>query len=111
MTLLAIAAIWLALFCWTGDRRLLFPFTIACAAEAGLMLRARLRWPMLTGGVVVMAVFTAIRVFQRASFDVLLVELAVAAAILTFTAAIARRTTPFVPVAFASLLAYIGLAL
>jgi hypothetical protein len=101
----AISLLWLALYFASGDPRLFFPFSIQFALQCG--------WPR---GAMVVAAFLAIRIAQGATFKVLLVELAVAAAVLAICAGGYARSsrTPRARLgwaAFGSFLAYLGLAL
>ena len=73
---------WLALFCWMGDRRLFFPYSMQYAVQLMCLLRGRVQWPSLTGAGVVVGVFTLIRIAQSASVQVLAVELVIAALVL-----------------------------
>lgn len=115
LALLAPGLLWLALFQFTGNRELFFPYAmhlaavVACRVGGGPGRR-------LAGGGVVIAAFLAIRVAQQATPLVLAVELAVAAAILAATVVVRSRLLPHLGVeaaivATAGLAAYAGLAL
>jgi hypothetical protein len=60
--------IWLTLYCWTGDRRLFFPYAMQFAAQAAYLTRGRLAAGTIIGA------FLLIRVWQAASFGVLAFE-------------------------------------
>ncbi len=107
---------WLALYSWTGDRRLFFPYSMQFAVQMGYLLRGRVNHPAIVGGGVLVAVFAAIRTAQLASVGVLIVELVVAAAILVITVHTGGRGSRAASVrviagALGSLLAFGGLAL
>ena len=96
------ALFWIAMFHWTGDRRLFFPF----AVHMGQASRP----------VLILAVFFAIRVQQAATLQVLAVEFLVTVAVLWAGRAIYRQGPPGLPMrtlaaAVASILALIGLLL
>ena len=73
---------WLALFHWTGDRRLFFPYSMQFAVQAACLVRGRVSMPAVIGGGGIVLVFTVIRIIQSATLHVLTVELIVAAAVL-----------------------------
>jgi len=109
--------LWLAFFHTTGNRELFFPYTMYLAS--GVALRGAERSPSLgiLGGGAVVTAFMVIRILQNATSRVLLVELMIAAAILSLplvvrswsrTHAIVRDA---VIAAVSSLLAYASLAL
>ncbi len=82
----AVSLIWIALFELTGDRRLFFPFSMQYAVQAACLLRGRVACPWIAGGGALVALFTAIRIWQQATFRVLAVELLIAAAVLGIAA-------------------------
>jgi hypothetical protein len=103
--------VWLALFQLTGDRRLFFPFTIQFALHTAFP-----RPPKLAGCAGTVAVFLMVRVLQGATFQVLLVETAVAVAVVAVSlAAYAKTSGGWVSrlawAGFGSFLASLGLAL
>lgn len=96
------ACLWLALFVWTGDRRLFFPFAMHLAQASSPVLLA--------------AAFFAIRIQQSATLHVLTVEFLVAAAVLSVGYAIQSRGPQGLPArtlaaAIVAILALIGLLL
>lgn len=93
---------WLALFHWTGDRRLFFPFSMQVAATLAV------QWHPAAGGVVV-AGFAAIRLWQGASTHVLEVEMVVAVVVLGVALAFNRPLGNWGATAAAALLALAGL--
>jgi len=96
---------WLALFHWSGDRRLYFPFAMQFAVQAPYLQESRwASWALV-------AIFLIIRVFQAATAGVLALELVVAIAILIFMHALRERIHSRVLAgAIGSLLAFGGLA-
>lgn len=114
---LAPALVWLGLFRFTGNRELFFPYAMFLASHLALMLAtAWNRTIGLAGGGLIVAAFMTIRGVERATGNVLAVELAVAVGILmlVFATRSMTRTSPtgdtLISVA-ASLLAYASLAL
>ena len=102
--------LWLAIFFWTEDRRMFFPYTMHLAVMAGYLLEGRVRRAMVWGPAAVVAVFTAVRVTQGATLEVLAVELVVAAA--AVPAAVWAGRWGRMPAAMVgSLVALLGLAL
>jgi hypothetical protein len=119
LAILAPSLLWLVLARLTGNRELFFPYTIYLAAFVATELSAKRWWLGVAGAAGVIAAFMAIRTMQNAGTRVLLVELAIAAAILLAIFAaihLSRRTAgrrfqiDAAIVAAASLLAYAGLA-
>lgn len=114
------AFVWLALAAVTGNRELFFPYCMHLAGQVASRPNGAGRFPRAVAGVAVVATFLAIRVAQRATPRVLLVEAAAAAAILVAvevaTRAIervrpgSRAAAPAIALG-ASLLAYAALAL
>lgn len=100
---------WLALFHWTGDRRLFFPFSMQVAASAACRWRVQGKWTAVAAGAVVTAVFTAVRLLQSASAHVLGVELVVAAAVLSIGLVLLPFTGKWAASTAAALLALAGL--
>lgn len=70
--------IWLALFCWSGDRRLFFPYAMQFAAQAAYLTRGR----FAPGGII--GAFLLIRVWQAATIGVLAFEFVTAVVIAAF---------------------------
>ena len=114
---------WLALYYWTTDRRLFFPYSMQYAVQmAGLTggPPATRAFGSVIGGGSVMLVFVLIRVAQSATAGVLLVELLVASAVLAISATVqdqsGRAISPSdtmaraLVAALSSLAAYAGLA-
>ena len=64
--------IWLALYWWTGDRRLFFPYAMQFAAQGAYLTRGR-----MASGTIISA-FLLIRIGQGAAFGVLAFELVTA---------------------------------
>lgn len=100
---------WVALFHWTGDRRLFFPFSMQVAASAACRWRVNGTWTAAAAGAVVTAVFAGIRLLQSASAHVLGVELIVAAAVLSIGLALLPYTGKWAASTAAALLALAGL--
>jgi hypothetical protein len=100
---------WVALFHWTGDRRLFFPFSMQVAAYAACRCRVNGKWTAVAAGAVVTAVFAGIRLVQSASAHVLAVELIVAAAVLSIGMALLPYTGKWAASTAAALLALAGL--
>ena len=72
--------LFLAIFAWTRDRRLFFPYSMQYAAQLACLWRGRFRHSAVTGGVAIITVFIAIRIVQDATPAVLAVEIVVAIA-------------------------------
>ncbi|MGJ5820023.1 hypothetical protein [Paludibaculum fermentans] len=102
---------WLALFHWTGDRRLFFPFSMQVAASAACLWRINGKWPAVAVGALVTGVFTGIRILQFAGAHVLGVELLVAAAVLCIGLALLPHIGKWGASTTAALLALAGLLL
>jgi hypothetical protein len=105
---------WLALFHWTGDRRMFFPYSMQFAVQLACLLRGRVQWAAWKGGGVVIGVFTLIRIAQSASVQVLVVEIIVAAGVLwlAMKAYEPARSGPVIRAtvaALGSVLAFVGL--
>jgi hypothetical protein len=106
-----VGMLWLGLFLFTGDRRLFFPFTIQFALQAAFQRR-----PAFLGCAGIVGVFLMIRMVQGATLEVLLVELAVAAAVVGVSMSAYMRTSGgwisrLGWAGFGSFLAFLGLAL
>ena len=69
------ALFWLAVFHFSGDRRMFFPFSILFAASFAL----RANWAAAMG---IMVLFLVARILQDATFKVLAVEVLVAVVVL-----------------------------
>jgi hypothetical protein len=116
LLLAALSLAWLGAATATGNRELFFPYAMHLAAVALCRLGGRGVGRGLAAGVIVAAVFLAIRVAQQATPRVLAVEGAVAVAILA-GAALARGRWPqggavdAAIVAASAVLAWAGLAL
>lgn len=91
---------WLGVYAITGDRRLYFPYTMQYAVQAGPL-----------GGVAAAAVFFAIRIWQGAATEVLIVEAVVAVAVLALAYAARKRISLPVSALLASLLAFASLGI
>ncbi len=103
---------WLVLFRITGDSRLFFPYSMQYAVQVACLLKGRVKWPVLSGGGSVVAVFALIRVWQQATLPVLAVELMVAAIVLGAAAVAYGRVKSRVgAAALGSVLAFAGLFL
>ncbi len=118
---LAPGLLWLALFLWTGDRRLYFCYTMLYAVQLARLRRMQFRqvrgWGRAAGaGFAVIAAFLGIRIWQDATAAVLIVELLVAAGVLEL-GIVWRGGQPETPAQramvslAASLAAFAGLAL
>jgi hypothetical protein len=102
--------LWLAMFAWTEDRRMFFPFAMHLAVMMGWLLKGRARRAMVWGPALVVGAFTAIRVAQAATAEVLAVELAVAVAAIA-AAVWAGRWGRLAAAMVGSLVAFAGLVL
>ncbi len=111
VSVLAVSLLWLALYRFTADRRLFFPYTMQLAVQLGFLLRGRVAHPAIIGGGGLMAVFVLIRVVQAATAAVLFVEVLVCVAILLLSLRTRNADFRTVASAVASLLAYVSLAL
>lgn len=108
LALALLAAIWLAAFVATGDRRFFFPFTMVLSL-----------WPLALGAApwtpaLLVGLFSAIRLWQQAPLVVLGIELIVAAAAVGvpawwLLAAPHAWRRKFLALALGAALAYIGL--
>ena len=102
--------LWLAMFVWTEDRRLFFPFTMHLAVMTGWLLAGRVRRAMVWGPSLVVGVFVGIRVVQAATVEVLAVEVVVAVAAVV-AAALVGQWGRLAAAMVGSLVAFAGLAL
>jgi hypothetical protein len=82
LLLMAGSLIWLAIFRWILVRQLFFPYTMHLAACAVLFASSEEMWRGYVRGLIVVAVFIAVRFLQGATNRVLSIELIVAAFIL-----------------------------
>lgn len=87
-TTLVVSFIWLAVFHWTGDRRMFFPFSMQFAVQMPYLLEGRVARPAIMGGGGMVLIFLLVRVIQSATASVLLVEVVVALAILGLVAGV-----------------------
>jgi len=83
LTTIGVSYFCLALFHWTSDRRIFFPYTMQLAVQMPDVMKGRVSKPALVGGGGIIAVFMLIRITQSATADVLIVELFIAITILT----------------------------
>lgn len=84
LLLMACSLIWLVIFRWFFVRQLFFPYTMHLATCALLFASDFEKWRGYIRGMIVVAVFLAIRFLQGATNRVLGIELLVAAVILAF---------------------------
>lgn len=110
------AAGWMAAHQLTGNREFFFPYAMALAAHLAGQFVDRGRVVAAFAAGIVMAAFLAIRILQAATAKVLVVEVAVAVAILAAVVAVLpavkwRAWGVAVLTALASLAAYVGLVL
>ena len=84
LLLMACSLIWLVIFRWFFVRQLFFPYTMHLATCALLFASDFEIWRGYIRGMIVVAVFLAIRFLQGATNRVLGIELLVAAVILAF---------------------------
>lgn len=84
LLLMACSLIWLAIFRWIFVRQLFFPYTMHLASCAVLFASSAETWRGYVRGMIIVAVFIAIRFLQGATNRVLSIELIVAAVILAF---------------------------
>ena len=113
---MACSLIWLAIFRWMFVRQLFFPYTMHLAVCAVLFESDFDKWRGYVHGMIVVAVFLAIRFLQGATTRVLAIELIVAAVILAFAICVYQLTpknavSRGIVVVVASLAAVGGLAL
>jgi hypothetical protein len=92
----AVGFLWLIAFCFTHDRRMVFPYTMQYAVQAAMLMHGSALVRGLMGGGAIVAVFMLIRVAQSAAISVLVVEVLVAAAViaLVMSAFGARKPSP-----------------
>ena len=125
LALMVPSLVWLGLSHATGNRELLFPYTMYLASCVALRATERTPWLGPLGGAAIVAAFMVIRILQQATVRVLVVEFVVAAAILALVvvagSGIRRRLAHVAPptnfacraaiVVASSLLAYASLAI
>ncbi len=92
LLLMAGSLIWLAIFRWILVRQLFFPYTMHLAACAVLFASSEETWRAYVRGMIVVAVFIAIRFLQGATNRVLSIELIIAAVILASAIALSQLT-------------------
>ena len=106
--------IWLAIFRWILVRQLFFPYTMHLAACAVLFASSEEMWRGYVRGLIVVAVFIAIRFLQGATNRVLSIELIVAvilaSAICFYQLTPRNAVSRVIVVVVASLSAFGGLA-
>lgn len=115
--LLAAAApglVWVALFEWTGDRRLFFPYTMQYAVQLACLLKERGLSRGLAAAGSVLTLFFGVRIAQMATRQVLAVEFAVAVGVLSLALAAAGNSHRSIANrmlwgTLSSLLAFLGL--
>lgn len=107
--------LWLAVFQWTGDRRIFFPFAMQLAAQASYVLHGRVVRPALVGGGGFAVAFLLIRTLQQATLSVLAFELAMSIVVILFVERIfdlggrERASTCITAAAIGSALAFASL--
>ncbi len=116
LLLMACSLIWLVIFRWFFVRQLFFPYTMHLATCALLFASDFEIWRGYIRGMIVVAVFLAIRFLQGATNRVLGIELIVAAVILAFAICFYQLTpknavSRAIVVVVASLTAVAGLTL
>lgn len=116
LLLMGCSLVWLALFRWIFLRQLFFPYTMHLAACAVLFASSTKTWRDYVRGMIVVAVFIAIRFLQDATNRVLIIELIVAAIILAFAVGFYQVTSKnaasrAIVVILSSLAAVAGLAI
>lgn len=116
LLLMACSLFWLAMFRWILLRQLFFPYTMHLAACAMLFASSTKTWQDYARGMIIVAVFTAIRFLQGAPHRVLVIESIVAAIILAFAVGFYQLTprnaaSRAVVVVLSSLAAVAGLAI
>ena len=82
LLLMACSLVWLVIFRWILVRQVFFPYTLHLAACVVLFGSDYNKWRGYIQGMIVVAVFIAIRFLQGATNRVLIIELIVAAVIL-----------------------------
>lgn len=112
----AVSMLWLALYVWTGDRRLFFPYSMQLAVQMSCLLRGRVERAAAAGGGGIIAVFLAIRIAQSATAGVLFVEflvavLAMAISLPVYARSSNSRKSRIFAGALGSALAFAGLGL
>lgn len=107
---------WLVLFHFTGNRELYFPYTMQYAVQMTMLAYGGRLWMAGLGGVLIVAVFTVVRLLQAATAAVLAVELFVAAGIIAIAIAACesgrgKAASRLAAAVLGSLIAFAGLAL
>lgn len=116
LLLMACSLVWLVIFRWILVRQVFFPYTLHLAACVVLFGSDHNKWREYIQGIIVVAVFIAIRFLQGATNRVLIIELIVAAVILA-SANVSYQLTPknaasrAILVVLSSLAAVAGLAI
>lgn len=82
LLVMACSLVWLVIFRWILVRQVFFPYTLHLAACVVLFGSDYNKWRRYIQGMIVVAVFIAIRFLQGATNRVLIIELIVAAGIL-----------------------------
>ncbi|MCX7396228.1 MAG: hypothetical protein NT138_00955 [Planctomycetales bacterium] len=113
---MACSLIWLAIFRWMFVRQLFFPYTMHLAACVLLFESDFDKWRGYIQGMIVVAVFIAIRFLQGATNRVVIIELIVAAVILACAIGVYQLTpknaaSRAIAVVLSSLAAVAGLAI
>ena len=116
LTTIGVSYFCLALFHWTSDRRIFFPYAMQLAVQMPDVMKGLVSKPALVGGGGIIAVFMLIRITQSATAGVLLVELFIAITILTLVSKICPQSvrgpgTRVIIGVLGSALAFVGLAI
>jgi hypothetical protein len=116
LLLMAGSLIWLAIFRWILVRQVFFPYTLHLAACVVLFGSDYNKWRGYNQGMIVVAVFIAIRFLQGATNRVLIIELIVASVILASAIGVYQLTpgnaaARTIVVVLSSLAAVAGLAI
>lgn len=113
---LGVGYFWLALFHWSGDRRIFFLYAMHLAVQMPYLLQGRVWHPAIVGGGGIIAVFMLIRITQSPTAGVLIVELITAATILALVLSVCSPSargsgTRVIAGVLGSALAFVGLAI
>jgi hypothetical protein len=116
LLLMACSLVWLVIFRWILVRQVFFPYTLHLAACVVLFGSDYNKWRGYIQGMIVVAVFIAIRFLQGATNRVLIIELIVAAVILASAIGVYQLTprnaaARTIVVVLSSLAAVAGLAI
>ena len=116
LLLMACSLVWLVIFRWILVRQVFFPYTLHLAACVVLSGSDYNKWRGYIQGMIVVAVFIAIRFLQGATNRVLIIELIVAAVILASAIGVYQLTprnaaARTIVVVLSSLAAVAGLAI